>query len=287
MVLGVAALVLPLSLLAISCSDDDGRGNDVGPVGSPAPAGTIPAASGTQASGASGEVEAAMRAAVDAYNQKNLPVFLSYWTDDALMEEFEATRADLTAAGPTFFEGPALALKSMSKTDVNGDKATSEVELAFGIGVERTKYSFVREANTWKIDGGEPQMASIPSGTTAVDVEMDEFAFKLDQSKLAGGNVAFNADNVGEQPHELVLIKAPASFGLSQLLAMDPNAEPPPGVEFLAGIGPVEAGDESRLVFTEKLSGHYMLVCFLPDITQGEEGPPHYTKGMAVEFTIQ
>jgi uncharacterized cupredoxin-like copper-binding protein len=284
MVLGVAVLVLPLSIFVIGCSSDDGD-SDSAPAGSPAPAGTIPAAAATQVTGPAGEVEAAMRAAIDAYNQKNLPVFLSYWTDDGLKAEFDATKAELQAAGPEFFEGPPLSLKSISNTSVSGTNATSEVELAFGLGVERTKYDFVREGNTWKIDGGEDLKAAIPSGTTAVDVTLDEFSFAFDRSKLAGGNVAFNLKNEGEQPHELVLIKSPASFGLNQLLAMDPNAEPPPGVEFLAGAGPIDPGKDGRLVFTEKLAGHYLMVCFLPDITQGEDGPPHFTKGMAVEFT--
>ena len=227
-----------------------------------------------------------MRAVVDAYNQKNLPVFLSYWTDDGLMDEFEMSRADLQAAGPEFFEGPPIALKSINNTSVSGSTATSEVELAFGIGVERTKYSFVREGNMWKIDEGEDQKASIPSGATAVDVTLDEFSFAFDRNKLAGGNVAFNLKNDGEQPHEMILIKSPASFGLNQLLALDPSADLPAGVEFVAAAGPIEPGKDGRVVFTEKLSGHYMMVCFLPDLSVGEEGPPHFTKGMAVEVTI-
>ena len=284
-VLGVTALVLPLAVFAIGCSSDDGDG-DTTPAGTPAPGGTIPSGAAPTATGPAGEVEATMRAAVDAYNQKNLPVFLSYWTDAALLAEFGASRAELTAAGPAFFEGPPLALKSISNTNVAGTNATSEVELAFGIGVERTKYAFVKETSTWKINSGEDQKPSIPTGTTAVDVTLDEFSFTFDRSKLATGNVAFNLKNDGEQPHELILIKSPAGFGVDQLLALDPSADLPAGVEFLAGVGPVDPGKDGRIVFTEKLSGHYLMVCFLPDLDQGgENGPPHVIEGMAAEFT--
>ncbi len=287
LVLGVAALVLPLSLVAMACSSDDGGDDDVTPAGTPAAGGTIPAASGTQASGPSGEVEATMRAAVNAYNQKNLAQFLSYWTDKGLEQEFDATRADLQAAGPAFFDGPPIELRSVSNTSVSGDKASTEAELAFGIGVERTKYSFVKEASVWKIDSGEDQKATIPSGTTAIDVTLKEYSFTFDQKKLAGGNVAFNLKNDGSQPHEMILLSAPASFGLNQLLQLDPSEDLPAGVEFVTAAGPIDPGKDGRVVFTQKLSGHYMMVCFLPDLANGgQDGPPHFTKGMAVEFTI-
>jgi hypothetical protein len=276
LVLAALLVVAPFSLLAVACSDDDD-----GDTSAPA-AGVTPAA--TRASGEAAAVEQTMRSAVDAYNKQNMAEFLSYWTDDGLMAEFDAARADLQAAGAEFFEGPPLMLQSIGNTSVSGNDATTEVELAFGIGVEKDKYSLVKEGGAWKIDGSEPQLASIPSGVTGVDVKLDEFSFTLDQNRLRGGNVAFNLDNVGDQDHEMVLIKSPASFGLTQLLQLQ-SEELPAGVEFVAAAGPIPSGEKGRIVFTEKLSGHYMVVCFLPD-TESAEETPHFLKGMAVEFTI-
>lgn len=49
--------------------------------------------------------------------------------------------------------------------------------------------------------------------------------------------------------------------------------------------GPVEPGNSLNLVFTQALEpGRYVILCFLPDITD-PEGTPHFFKGMLAEFT--
>ena len=258
-----ALLVLPL--LALACSDDDGgTGN-----GDPA---------------ARGAVEQTISGAIAAYGRQDLATFLNYWTDDGLQSEFGATRQEITAAGREFFGGPALSLGNFVKTDVKGDKATSDFELVFGISKSPQRFELVQQNGAWKIDATQDLKASIPSGTTAVDVDLDEFSFKVDTAKLAGGNFAFRMDNVGEQEHELVLLKVPASFGLQQLLqAVDQDV--PEGVEPVGFGGPVQPGDDSTLVFTQRLSaGKYMMVCFLPD--ENDPSTPHILKGMGVEFNV-
>jgi hypothetical protein len=224
--------------------------------------------------------------AVQAYNRQDLQGFLSYWTDDGLESEFGATRQEIMAAGAEFFNGPPLGIRDIDKIDVKDTEATANVELVFGITLSPEEFRLMKEAADWKIDSTEPFQASIPSGKTKVDVRMDEFSFELDRTKVTSGDFAFAAENIGEQNHEIVLMKVPQGFSLNTLLQSDPNGPPPAGVEPIGFAGPYEAGEEGNMVMTEKLpAGSYMLVCFLPDEAD-PQGTPHYVKGMAVQFDV-
>jgi hypothetical protein len=268
------ALLAPLAAFAIACSDDDDGGSG--------------AAADTPEER---EVEATIRAVVDAYQAGDLQRFLSYWTDEGLQAEFESTRAEITQAGPEFFAGPAeLSLRNVTDIDVSGDEASAQAELVFGKVLQPTEYELIRDANTWKINGSNELNARIPSGVTAVDVELDEFAFKFDKTKIKDGNVAFKGENVGEQPHEIALLKVPNNLTLEQFLQVAPAllASPtlPTGVEFVGGVFAEEPGDEANLVVVEPLEpGHYIMACFLPDQNDPEE-TPHALKGMVSDFNI-
>lgn len=49
-----------------------------------------------------------------------------------------------------------------------------------------------------------------------------------------------------------------------------------------------DPGDTTNIVFTKPLApGRYLLACFVPDETEGENGTPHALKGMYKEFTIE
>jgi hypothetical protein len=262
-VLILCALLLPISLVLIACGDDNGDAAD-------------PAAM---------EVEQTVRGAIEAYNQKDLTRFLSYWTDDGLREEFGVTRAELVQAGPAFFDGPPLNLRGVNNTDVSGDSAETDVELAFGKAVARERFELVREDSGWKIAGSENRNVGIPSGTSGVDVELDEFSFTVDTTEIEDGNIAFQAENVGDQAHELVVLQVPADFNLAQALHFGGN-ELPAGVQVIGGVGPIAPDDDQNLVFTEPLaSGKYIMVCLLPD-TSDPQGRLHVAKGMAVEFAV-
>jgi hypothetical protein len=229
-------------------------------------------------------VERTVRSAADAYNQRNLNAFLSFWTDDGLIDEFGATRTELAAAGGgPILEGPPLTLRDISDTKVSGSKATTEVEFVFGKQLAPTRYELVLENGAWKIDGTQDMAASIPSGTNTVDVDLDEFSFVYNE-QISNGKLAFKADNVGELLHEMVLLKVPASFNLQSLLT--PSDELPAGVDVVGFLGPLEPDDNANMVFTEDLaSGRYVMVCFLPDESDPAE-TPHVARGMAREFSV-
>jgi hypothetical protein len=268
--IGACGLLLLAAAFAAGCSDDDDDGNGA-------------------ATGAEAQVEQTIRSAVDAYRAQNLELFLSFWTDDGLEDEFGGTRAELRQAGAEFFGGPPLSLRNVSDIDVSGDEASAVAELVFGVSLAPERFELITQSGQWKINATEPVNARVPDGTTKVDVDLDEFAFKFDAAKITGGNVAFVADNVGDQPHEVVLFQVPSSFTVQQMLALAQaeDEEPPPGVEPVAFVGPVEPGDDTNLVLTQPLpAGKYMMVCFLPDEDDPQE-TPHAARGMISEFSVR
>ena len=272
--LGVFAALMLGSALVLGCSDDDDSNGSSGPT----------ANTGSNSEEAKA-VESTIRGAVDAYTAANTDQFLNYWTDEGLMNEFGASSAEIRAAGAEFFGGPPIELGEFKEIDVQDDDATAEFEFVFGTVLQPQRYSLVQEGTSWKINDTEAIDAEIPSNATKIDVDLDEFSFEFNTSGVKT-NVAFALDNVGEQPHEAVLLKVPAGFTLDQLLTAGPEDEPPPGVEIVGFAGPFEGGDNGTMVFADPLTaGSYMFVCFLPDTADPAE-TPHAAKGMATMFNV-
>ena len=238
-----------------------------------------------QAAEAAGDVEVAVRAVADDWNGKDSEAFLGRFTDKGFQESFDATKDEGRQFLPEFIGDPALTIRELSNTKVNGNTATIEVEVAFGIAIDASRFSMVKGGEAWKIDGEELlSNPTIPNGVTAVNVVLAEFAFGFDSSAVTGGNVGFILENVGQQEHEFFVARAPEGpplFDLLELIETEGG-----GVEPLGGIT-VEPGKKRNLAFTEALSpGRYIVVCFLPDVND-PEGTPHIFKGMLAEFTVQ
>ncbi len=246
---------------------------------------------GRQATAQQPGIEAAIRAtmqgAVYAWNQGDVGAFASFLTDKGLKAEFDLTRENVSELSE--FLGTPITLRSVQDVKATGDPATATsatavIELEIGPTVERAQRSFVVEGGRWKIDGTTLLPAIIPAATTAVDVRLVEYGFAYDKNAAGSGNIAFRVQNGGAEPHELVLVKleadAPALFELIQSSGPDEELQ---GIEFLAGGGPYEPGQQGTVVFTRALSaGRYGLVCFL----SAPDGVPHALKGMVSEFTV-
>ena len=229
-----------------------------------------------------GSVEGAIR----AFNNHNLPVFLSYFTDSGIAAAFEgSTRAELLALGDAFFEeGPPspISYSGLTLLQSTANTAVTEMNLAFIKVVDRERDFWVLEGGVWKINDVEELPEVIPAGVTAVDMRLQEFAFVYDRSQVASGRFAFKVQNAGRQFHEIALVKIDRSEPLLQLLG-ESEEGPPEGVEFF-GAGFYEPGDSGNFVLSEPLAaGRYALVCFIPDEA---DGIPHALKGMFSEFTV-
>jgi hypothetical protein len=246
-----------LTVLAVACGGDDGE---------------------------EGEIKDTADAIVKAYNDKDVDAFLSYWTDSGIQEGFGATREEAQEFLAEGLGEPPMSIRSISNIEVSGDTATADVELVFGISLEPERDSFVKEGGVWKIDATEDLAPEIPSDVTAIDLKLEDFAFDFDASAITSGDIAFRVENVGEQPHEIILSKIPEDLNLEEALQSE---ETPPGVEDIAFVEPLDPGAKTDIVFTESLEpGRYVLLCFLPD-SEDPEGTPHVFKGMQAEFTVQ
>jgi hypothetical protein len=250
-----------------------------------------------QNQGDAAQIQQTAMNAVDAWNRGDIHGFLFWWTDEGLRDEFggELQEGQGGASGPTrdqirqsiqeFIGEPTIFFLELSEVEVSDDEATARLEISFGNAIEVTEQRFVKEGEFWKLDTSEQASADIPEDATAVSVELGEFFFDYEASEIpSDGNVAFQVENAGDQPHELALLRVSeenANTPLDQLL----QSEGAPG-EFIAFGGPWESGVETNMVFTQALdSGRYVMVCFLPDTTD-PEGTPHAFKGMVSEFTI-
>ena len=268
------SLVLAAGLLACG-GDDNGNGN-----GGPDPATAIPEEERAP-------VEAAVRSLIDAYNRGDFEAFLDGWTEEALIDEYGASREELLAAAQDFFGGPERHLRELTTTGITGDTATVEAEFSLGRSLSREQLTLRQEEGAWKLAGTNPLQPELDSDTEAVEVEMGEFVFRYDASRASDGDFAFRALNTGSQAHELALVKIPESADVQQLLqqaATSPDL--PEGVEVIGGVAPVAPGQEGWLAFTEPLEpGRYLMACFLPD-TIDPELTPHSAKGMTSEFNV-
>lgn len=119
-----------------------------------------------------------------------------------------------------------------------------------------------------------------------VTVQLVDFSFEMTGTPEAGEQV-FQVENLGGQPHELVLVKLQPNATVEEVAAaFGPNGSGQPPAVFVGGIVGIEAGTSQT--FTATLEpGEYGLICFLPDLEDAEHGhPPHLAKGMMDQFTV-
>ncbi|HEU0074257.1 MAG TPA: hypothetical protein VFS30_09610 [Dehalococcoidia bacterium] len=238
-----------------------------------------------QEPGPEGGVEATVRALVDAYNRGDLTALFSLTTDTGFEGLLDVTKADALAAPGELF-GDQVAVRSIHDVAVTGATATATADFEFGLGIEADALSFVFEGGRWLLDGVQPGNATVPAGTTVVDMKLQEFAFVYDEAAVSSGNVAFNVVNGGAQEHELVILKIDEALSASDLLDVlseEGDTEGSPPFEDFGFLGIFEPGEGGTAALAHPLdAGKYVFICFLPDV----DDVPHAFKGMISEFTV-
>ena len=282
--LAAAGVLLAGAAGAVACSDDEDKAGDTTPVATTAAPKGDPAAVVA--------VETAMRNVTDNWNANDKDAFLAGFTDAGLVSIFgeDGQTVDQVKADLEFFFGSSpITNATIANTKVSGSSATTESQFAIFGAYQKNTEHFVKVGDAWKIDSETALLVDVPEGVKIVRVDVIEFAFGVDTSAIADGNVAFELSNVGKQHHEMVITSIPADANIDDLIQQfaDSPDRDVPGVVF---VGQTEAapGATSNLVFTEPLApGRYVMVCFVPDETEGENGTPHALKGMFKEFTIK
>jgi hypothetical protein len=117
------------------------------------------------------------------------------------------------------------------------------------------------------------------AGINEVTFRASEYRFEAPESAAAGWT-RFTLENVGEQPHDLMLLKPEAGKTISDVLTAL-EAEAPP--DWAALYGGVSAGPGETRAYTVNLdAGSYIALSF----GQNESGPPDAAQGMIHEFTV-
>jgi hypothetical protein len=140
-------------------------------------------------------------------------------------------------------------------------------------------------------ENGSVTPVTISEPSADLTVELSDFAFDL-PNQVPAGHQVWHATNVGDHPHEMVLVKTPELLTVEQVLtivSLPEGGTPPPGVpdpasfEFVtAGLQTMSSGREIW-VETELTPGYYVAVCFVLD---PETGQPHALLGMVDIFTV-
>jgi hypothetical protein len=146
-------------------------------------------------------------------------------------------------------------------------------------------------------------------GYAELDISASEFAFEGVPAEMPAGGTIISLENVGEQVHEFIVMRVndDVTLSLEELLAL-------PEEESEAMVTPAAFAfafpGTTASTTADLTAGRYVALCFLPDgatpdvLAQLEElgvdgpedtipadagfelGPPHFTKGMVVEFTV-
>ncbi|MDQ3931811.1 MAG: hypothetical protein M3252_03100 [Actinomycetota bacterium] len=118
-----------------------------------------------------------------------------------------------------------------------------------------------------------------------IDVTLDEWSVQTLEPRVASGHITFTAQNAGQGPHELVIVRAtgdPGALPVDQQGAVD-EEKLPPG----ARVGEIEAfpsGTNCQGTF-ELPAGEYVLFCNIVERHGGEQHV-HYQLGMHTKLTI-
>jgi uncharacterized cupredoxin-like copper-binding protein len=138
--------------------------------------------------------------------------------------------------------------------------------LAAGCASSGTRSTATGPANA---TSAQPQPSTTPAAS-AVTVQLSEFAIAMSTTTVRAGKVSFRVTNVGQAPHEFVVLRTTAMAGM---LPMTHGRATEAG--HLGELGNLHAG-QSKILTLQLPAGHYSAICNFPG---------HYHAGMHADFT--
>lgn len=118
---------------------------------------------------------------------------------------------------------------------------------------------------------------------TKVSVTLDEWAVVPSPSAVPADRVTFAVENKGDEPHELVVVKAASPEELSVVDGKVDEGALPAGA-FIGEVEAFPAGGTCEGTF-ELAAGHYVLFCNLVEKHEGES-ESHFQQGMVATFEV-
>jgi uncharacterized cupredoxin-like copper-binding protein len=123
--------------------------------------------------------------------------------------------------------------------------------------------------------GGQTQ-----AGPETVQVQAEEYEFGGVPDTLPAGEVTFELENVGEEPHEFGLVQIKGDQSVEELVAL-PQKQSQRFIENVGGTF-AQPGEKGKPLTTELEPGRYGYACFVTT----KDGTPHAALGMFGEFTV-
>jgi hypothetical protein len=263
----------------------------------------LPGCGGTGGTGGGAEaraVEATVRRSIQAENAGDVRTFLSLWTDKGLRSYDAGSREDIES-GRSPLGVDETDVRRFDSVKVDGDEAQAIVDTRVELGLYRSRFDLVRRDGGWRLDGFRfLGPAPAPAGTKVVPVKAVEYGYDVDRTALAGGDVAIQFVNAGQEQHEVSILSLPPDVTVAEiLLALGGQrgrdfTELPQGYRMLGHLAYGSAGQTGTYALAEKLApGRYAFVCFLPvggvdDLGNARvrDAESHVARGMLADFTV-
>lgn len=141
---------------------------------------------------------------------------------------------------------------------------------------------------TSSVAGGGAEACHIENGLstkgTDLVVTLSEWKVELAQPKVAPGVVSFIADNAGEEPHELVIVKGsdPKALKTNENGGLEEEAVE---ADLLGEIEPFAGGSLCRGNFALE-AGTYILACNIEEKEEDGTIEAHYKEGMVTTLAV-
>jgi len=121
--------------------------------------------------------------------------------------------------------------------------------------------------------------ASVKADAT---LDLFDYNFKL-STEIRAGTRTIEVRNVGQQHHEVELVRLAPGISVSDFMKWMEKMEGPPPGKALGGVAGMDAGT-TQYFSADFTPGNYALLCFLPD---AKDGKPHFVHGMVQQITVQ
>ncbi len=121
--------------------------------------------------------------------------------------------------------------------------------------------------------------------TTRINVTLNEWVVDLSQSEAPAGLVGFALEDVGEMPHEFVVVKGvtPTELPLADDGSLNEDALPEGAL--IGEVEPFPAGETCEGTF-ELAAGEYTLLCNIVEEEDDGTVEVHLKEGMVTTFTV-
>lgn len=174
----------------------------------------------------------------------------------------------------------ALGLLGAACTDDGGDVRSSGSGSGSGSGASASAAG--------SGSGSTAEAECVPVGEdleadTEVDVTLDEFSIVADPAEAPAGATSFVAKNDGEEPHELVVVKATADD--LEIVDGQVDEEALPDGAFIGEVEPFPGGTSCTGTF-ELTEGDYTLFCNIVETAEDGTVESHVEEGMITGFTV-